>query len=135
MQLHWRRDSQPATLAEWVIALRDEPQARAALSQTLAQTPYKAFFWEKPALGPGDGPAPRAARRARRGRSLLGPDLQPFAAQLKAQPSASVVRFENLSGDALLVVPAPLTTTTPTPTSPPSPASPRRTTRRVVGRG
>lgn len=111
VQLHWRRDGQPATLAEWVIALRDEPPARAALSQTLAQTPYKAFFWESLPLAraTAQGPARQDVLDAER-LALVGPDLQPFAAQLKAQPRASVVRFENLSGDALLVVPAPLTT-------------------------
>ena len=111
VQLHWRRDGQPATLAEWVIALRDEPQARATLNQTLAQTPYKAFFWESLPLARATAqrPARQDVLDAER-LALLSPDLQPFAAQLKAQPRASVVRFENLSGDALLVVPAPLTT-------------------------
>jgi hypothetical protein len=110
VQLHWRRDGQPGTLAEWVMALRDEPQARAALSQTLAQTPYAAIFWESLPLAraTAQGPARQdvldAASLAR-----VTADAAPFAAQLKAQPGAAVVRFENLSGDALLVVPAALT--------------------------
>jgi hypothetical protein len=111
LQLLWRRDGQPAPLAAWILALRDEPQARAALSQTLAQAPYKAFFWESLPLA--QATAQRPARQDvldAASLALVTPDPQPFAAQLKAQPGASVVRFENLSGDALLVVPAALTT-------------------------
>ncbi|MEY3211637.1 MAG: hypothetical protein RIT28_2118, partial [Pseudomonadota bacterium] len=111
VQLLWRRDGRPATLAEWVIALRDEPQARAALNDTLAQTPYKAIFWESLPLAQATAqhPARQDVLDAER-LAWVSPDLQPFAAQLKAQPGASVVRFENLSGDALLIVPAALTT-------------------------
>ena len=111
VQLHWRRDGQPATLAEWILALRDAPQARVALNHTLAQTPYKAFFWESLPLARATAQRPARQDVLDADRlALVAPDPQPFAAQLRAQPGAAVVRFENLSGDARLIVPAALTT-------------------------
>lgn len=107
--LLWRRDGQPATLAQWVTALRDEPQARAALNQTLAQAPFEAFFWESAPLARSTAQAPARQELLDASRlALVTPEPEPFAEHFV--PGALVARFMSLGGDAILIAPAPLTT-------------------------
>ena len=107
-RLGWRRDERPATLAEWICGLRDEPGARAALNEALAASPLPAFFWESAPLAASTagGPAIQDLLSA----PLLAevsPEPEPFAD--KFSPGQPVARFKSLGGDATLIAPAPLT--------------------------
>lgn len=89
---------------------RDDPGFRRHFSQALAEVPFAAFFWETP---------PLTAETARRpfeyvcveAPELAGvaPDGEAFAEHFDARCDAhGIVAFENLSGDACLIVPCPL---------------------------
>ncbi len=95
--------SRSEVLALWV----SDDSFCACFSKALADSPLEAFFWETPSLSPETidlpfecilMPAPSLARQ----RS----DPRPFAAQFEAAPDApGVIAFENLGGDASLIVP------------------------------
>ena len=79
-------------------------------SKTLSEASPRAFFWEHPPLTVDnfDGAAefvliesPSLAR--------LHADPEPFTDQFVRHPDAEVITFSNLGGDALLIVPTPIT--------------------------
>ena len=95
-----------ASMAELMAGLTTDPVARAALIGCLASAPFEAFFWEVAAVCTSTWqrpfecvvlPAPGLAKR--------GPDAHTFAEHFS--PTKSVVEFENLGGDASLIVPCP----------------------------
>lgn len=93
-------------LAGW----REDEAFRAFTLATLAASPYGAVFWEMPPIRRGalDRPyeyvaVPSAALER------IRPDPTDFRARLTAPGEPATVRtFPNLSGDALLVAPAPI---------------------------
>lgn len=103
------RDAAPLSYAEVVRGWRDDPAFRGFYLSLLAAAPFDAMFWESPAVTRSsvdesyecvlvDSPQLAQAR----------PDRQSFAASFKsAAAGTDVLAFENLSGDALLVVPCP----------------------------
>lgn len=87
----WRED---ATFRTFFIAL-------------LAEAPYSAYRWETPALSTAN--VQRAFECVLMASPWLAKTGNPaaFAAHLDASKDIEVVTFENLGGDALLVVPSP----------------------------
>ncbi len=77
--------------------------------QTLAGCTFAAFFWEHPPLTT-DTFKNQAEFVLIKSSSLarLRPEAAPFESQFALHPSADVITFPNLGGDALLIVPTPL---------------------------
>jgi hypothetical protein len=97
----------PASVESVLNALQTEPRVGSWFGASLAALPWRAFYWECPALT-------TAALRdpfecvALEAPSLIGLAADPdaFRAHLDATPPGSLVAvFPNLSGDAVLVVP------------------------------
>lgn len=104
-----RSEERALTWAEFADGLRNGPSLRAQLTATLAACPHAGFFWETPASSAATRgspfemvvvPAPHLARAQ--------PSPEAFAEHLEPGPG-DVRTFANLNGDALLVVPRPLT--------------------------
>ena len=97
----------PVSVQSVLNALQTAPQAGSWFGARLQALPWRAFYWECPALTPatlGD-PFECVALEAP---SLLGltPERHAFRAHLDAAPPGSLVAvFPNLSGDAVLVAP------------------------------
>jgi hypothetical protein len=97
----------PATVQSFLNALQMEPRVGSWFGASLAALPWRAFYWECPALTLatlGD-PFECVALEAP---SLIGFVAEPdgFRAHLDAAPPGSLVAvFPSLSGDAVLVAP------------------------------
>ena len=98
-------DSRPATVADVIRGWQSAADFRSLFNSLLADTPYTAFRWEVPAITSASVlrpfefvllDSPGLARR---------PDPDAFAEHFTA---ASVVVFQNLGGDATMLVPCPM---------------------------
>lgn len=89
---------------------REDAAFRSFWVDTLRDVPFEAYCWETPPLTRGsvgrpfecvfvDNPALAAT----------GADPTPFAEHFDADPDSPILTFDNLGGDALLVVPSPKT--------------------------
>lgn len=75
----------------------------------LADSPYAAFFWEHPPLTRATvGADARFALLDAPALEKVAPDPAPFADQFRRRPDTDVLTFDNLGGDAALVVPRPM---------------------------
>ncbi|WAS90434.1 DUF6940 family protein [Nannocystis punicea] len=92
--------------AAFAAGLRVDPALRSALTETLAASPFPAFFWETPAVSATSTAsafemvvvsAPHLSRAE--------PSSAAFAEHLENDEGAQVCTFANLGGDAVLVVP------------------------------
>lgn len=101
-----KRNAQPATFADVIAAWQTDAAFRVWLNALLADAPYRAFRWETPGVTVATAhrpfefvllDAPSLARE---------PDRGAFAEHFA--PGAAVARFANLSGDSVLIAPAPL---------------------------
>src|SRR5262249_55378478 len=85
-------------------ALQTEPRVGSWFGACLAALPWRAFYWECPALTPASLSDPFECV-ALEARSLIGLAAEPdaFRAHLDAAPPRSLVAvFRNLGGDAIL---------------------------------
>jgi hypothetical protein len=97
----------PLTVQSFINALQTDPTVGSWFGATLEALPWRAFYWECPALTPAslDDPFECVALEAP---SLVGLAAEPdaFRAHLDAAPPGSLVAvFPNLRGDAVLVAP------------------------------
>lgn len=99
-------DSRAATYAEVIRGWREDADFRSQFNALLADAPYDAFRWETPAVTAGTVSrefefvvldSPGLARR---------PDEQAFAEHFRSA-KAGVAVFQNLGGDAIMIVPCP----------------------------
>src|ERR1700722_5895395 len=101
-----KSDSRPLAYAEVIELWCDSAEFREFFTGLLRRSPFAAFFWEtlpvtsKKINGPFefvmvDAPA----------LSKVQPNFEPFRPQFVGSPSAAVLAFPNLGGDAMLVVP------------------------------
>lgn len=99
------RDGRPQTVSELLAGLRAEADLRAAWNQALAQSTFAGFRWELPPL--------TRDRLARPFECVLvedlylgtrAPDRGPFGRLFDDGP---IVVFDNLGGDARMIVPCP----------------------------
>jgi hypothetical protein len=96
-----------ASFGDFLAALRASPESCTALVRALADVPFEAFAWECRPVSLADLDA-RMDMVAIASPSLAGaaPDASPFRAHLDVPDgSLDAVCFENLGGDAMLVVP------------------------------
>ncbi len=102
------RDSRPATYADVLAGWQKDARFRTFFNSLLADCPYSAFRWETPPVTAATVArpfefvlldSPSLARRA---------DPNAFASHF-TDSQTGVVTFPNLSGDALMVVPCPVT--------------------------
>lgn len=103
-----RSDGGSLTYAEALERLESDSHFRDFLRKILLNAPYAAFRWETPPITAStiDRPfefvlldSPRLDRAA---------DFSAFAPQFAGDPEASALSFQNLGGDATLIVPGPL---------------------------
>jgi len=103
------RDSSTLSYGEVIELWRNDAGFRRCFSEILATAPFEAFFWETPPVTRNtlERPfefvwvdAPPLVR--------LKPERKAFAEHFTAHPAQPVLRFPNLGGDAVLIVPAPL---------------------------
>jgi hypothetical protein len=101
-------DAEPASFAQVMRAWQTEAEFRSWFNALLADVPYPAFRWETPPL------TAATVTRAFEFVVLEDPSLarrpapQAFAAHFRGAPAGGVVEFSNLGGDAILVVPCPI---------------------------
>jgi hypothetical protein len=102
------RAAKPATTADVLRSWQTDAAFRSWFNGLLADAPYPAFRWETPAATSATKvqpfqfvllDSPGLARRTE-------PDA--FAEHYRSHPDSGVVTFQNLGGDAILVVPCPL---------------------------
>jgi hypothetical protein len=98
----------PSTRGELVRALCDDAALRSALTDSLRRAPFAAFAWELPPFAPGTLGRPAefvVIEHLALARAV--PDHSPFDEALGA--TTPIATFPNLGGDAVLVVPHPVT--------------------------
>lgn len=100
-------DSRPATVSDVVKGWQTDKHFRDWFNTTLVDSPYSAFRWETPAATKSEDSypfefvlvdAPNLARQ---------PDVEAFADYFTTSTS-SIVSFQNLGRDAVMVVPKPM---------------------------
>jgi len=87
---------------------RDSAAFRAAFTNVLAATPFEAFRWETPGITAGDLQTAFECVVKDSPELVTAQDPSPFEAHFRRAGNASVVSFQNLGGDAELLVPCPL---------------------------
>jgi hypothetical protein len=99
----------PLSFGEVIGLLKSDAEFRTFFTRTIQQAGYDSYVWEVPAVTSSTLGQPFEFV-AVEGASLefLRPDPKPFAEHFAARAGASVIAFPNLGGDALLVVPAPV---------------------------
>ena len=100
-------DSAPLSYRSALKLLCNKDTFRTFLSSTLLQSPFKAFRWELPALTNENSAQSFQFALHDAPYLCVNSDCETFAEHFKSDPSASVVVFGNLGGDATLVVPSP----------------------------
>jgi hypothetical protein len=101
-----RHEGVAATYAEVVAWWRESQPFRAFFTTLLADAPYPAFFFETPPVtATSAGRAFEFVLADSPALAALAPDPTAFADRFA--PGQTVAAFANLSGDALLVAPAP----------------------------
>ncbi len=99
----------PLSFREFLVLLETDAEFAAWYSELLVSCGFEAFYWELPPLTSetlGNAAefviieAPALAR--------VPPDSTPFQSYFSAQAGLDVIKFPNLGGDALLVVPTPI---------------------------
>ena len=100
-------DSHPATLADVLVGWQSDPEFRAIFNRTLAAAPYSAFRWELPAITSAAARMPFEFVLLDSPTLARHPDPEAFAEHF-AGAESSVVVFENLGGDATMIVPRPV---------------------------
>ena len=103
------RNGTPLSFGEVIELWRRDPEFRTSFTAALKAAPFEAFFWETPAV-----------RRETLGQAFefvfvdappllrLRPEPDVFAEHFAGKTNRQVLRFPNLGGDAVLIVPAPL---------------------------
>lgn len=107
-QYRFRRDEAPLRYREVIDLWQHDDAFRSMFFSALSEAPFRAYRWETPAVTAVTADrvfecvlldSPAIARM---------PDPRPFSAYFAAPDSeAGIVVFENLGGDATLVVPSP----------------------------
>lgn len=101
------RGGAPATFRDWWTDLGD-PEVAAWAAELLLDVPWEAVFWEHPAqTEAGLGSPAEFVQIPARGLADVRADRGPFDEHF-AMAWGDIVSFDNLRGDAHLIVPAPL---------------------------
>jgi hypothetical protein len=103
-----RSGDRPLSWDEVLRLWRDAAAFRTAFSKVLAAAPFEAFRWETPAVTAGDMQTAFEFVLVESPELLMAADPSSFAGHFSRAGSASVVAFQNLGGDATLLVPCPV---------------------------
>jgi hypothetical protein len=102
------RNGSPATYAQVIHGWKSDPEFRAFYISLLADAPFEAMFWEAPPVTRSSPEQPYEFVLVNSpALATATPDTAAFAAAFSVSNDGSVVTFENLGGDALLVAPCP----------------------------
>ncbi|MHA7834511.1 MAG: DUF6940 family protein [Algiphilus sp.] len=106
MRLQLFHKGEAIGLAAGFVALARDGACRHAFNAALARSPFAAFRWEFPPLPPDAVSGAAFECTLINAPELMRPaNPSAFAEHLKARPGESVTTFDNLGGDARLVVP------------------------------
>ncbi len=104
-RLHLTRGARPATFSEVLYAWQRDAACRTCFMQALTEMPFIAFRWEMPPLTRDSLDQPFECVVTDSPELVVPADARPFSAQLAGAADADVMVFDNLGGDAVLVVP------------------------------
>ncbi|MEZ4328337.1 MAG: hypothetical protein R3B40_24145 [Polyangiales bacterium] len=99
--------ARPVSYAEFITGLCEDPGLRRTLCEHLAAAPFEAFRWETPCVSTASASRPFEYVVLDSPGLAARPEPDVFA-QHFSRAVDGVVTFENLGGDARLVVPAPM---------------------------
>jgi hypothetical protein len=102
-------DSQPVSYADVLRAWSDEAGFRSLFNAQLADAPYAAFRWETPPVTQATISRPFEFVLLDSPGLARHPDANAFAEHFEAASEEGIVVFPNQGGDAIMVVPSPLT--------------------------
>jgi len=102
-------DARPASFAEILRVWQDDAAFRSSFQAQLADAPYAAFRWETPPVTETTITRPFEFVLLDSPGLACHPDPRPFAEHFAAACEEGIVVFSNLGGDAIMVVPSPLT--------------------------
>jgi hypothetical protein len=105
LHVFWNGAALPARRA--LELCRDDESFRSELIRSLARSPFTAFFWETPPMTVSERPFEFVLTEAR-GLAQAAPEIAAFQEHFARDAGDGVVAFDNLGGDARLVVPCPL---------------------------
>ncbi|MGD9648153.1 MAG: hypothetical protein AB7U73_20750 [Pirellulales bacterium] len=100
-------DEQRVTLLEVMQAWQSDGDFRAFFNSLLGDAPYSAFRWETPVASSQSCREPFEFVLLDSPGLASKSDPEAFAGQFRKSPDVDVVQFQNLGGDAILVVPVP----------------------------
>jgi len=107
LRVRWTFDGTPVPAETAWASCRDDSAFRRRLVEALAAAPFEAYFWELPPLDQSSRSRPFEFTLIDAGTSFgEAADENAFREHTKSS-DAEVVCFENLSGDATLIVPCP----------------------------
>lgn len=107
VKVHVEWNGAPLTVNQALTLLETDSAFRAALVGDLRASSFDAYYWETPATNTNGSARFEYVLTHASMLSRATPDPSPFQ-QHFARASGPVVAFENLGGDAMLVVPTPL---------------------------
>ena len=102
-------DAQPASFADILRAWQDDAEFRSLFNAQLADVPYSAFRWETPPVTAATITRPFEFVLLDSPGLARHPDPEAFAEHFGAASQEGIAVFPNLGGDAVMVVPCPLT--------------------------
>lgn len=102
--VHWR--GRAVSYRQLLEGLAEDADAREVLLQTLAEAPYAAFYWEVVPVCQASVERPFECVLLDAA-DLVGEPPDPYAFSEYFRSDVDVVHFDNLGGDAILVVPCP----------------------------
>ncbi|MES2640893.1 MAG: hypothetical protein V4850_15495 [Myxococcota bacterium] len=107
-RFHLTDGGTPLSWGAVAAGLRADPTLRDALTTALVEAPFDALYWEARPVAPEDVDAPfECVVLDAPALTRVHADPAPFAGPLAGARAPAVGTFPNLSGDALLIVPAP----------------------------
>ena len=102
-------DAHPASFTDILRAWQDDAEFRSLFNAQLADVPYSAFRWETPPVTAATLTRPFEFVLLESPGLARHPDTEAFAEYFGAASEEGIVVFPNLGGDAIMVVPSPLT--------------------------
>jgi len=106
------RNAKPVSFAEVLRAWQSDAAFREWFNALLADAPFSAFRWETPGVTAATASSPFEFVLLDEPSLARRPDAEAFAEHFRKKPRATVIDFANLRGDAVLVVPCPVTAPT-----------------------
>jgi hypothetical protein len=109
-KVHVRWNGASASARRALELCRDDESFRSDLIRALARSPFAAFFWETPSVTASTVERPfEFVLTDARGLAVASPEIDAFREHFaRDEDGDGVVAFDNLGGDARLVVPCPL---------------------------